>query len=68
VKYIYKGSLYPTLGQILSDYDAAPKPVSFKEMKKIKKMKTRWATIFKTYPMCVMTETDLFTFDNLEND
>jgi hypothetical protein len=39
-----------------------------KEMKKIKKMKTRWATIFKTYPMCVMTETDLFTFDELEEE
>jgi hypothetical protein len=36
-----------------------------KEMKKIKKMNTRWATIFKTYPMCVMTEKDLFTFDDL---
>ena len=39
-----------------------------KEMKKIKKMKTRWATIFKTYPMCIMTEKDLFTFDDLEDD
>ena len=40
--------------------------LDIKEMKKIKKMKTRWATIFKTYPMCVMTEKDLFTFDDLE--
>jgi GTPase SAR1 family protein len=40
--------------------------LDIKEMKKIKNMKTRWATIFKTYPMCVMTETDLFTFDELE--
>ena len=39
-----------------------------KEMKKIKKMKTRWATIFKTYPMCVMTEKDLFTFDDLTEE
>ena len=37
VKYIYKGSLYPTLEQILVDYDAATKPVSFKDMKKIAK-------------------------------
>jgi hypothetical protein len=40
--------------------------LDLKEMKRIKKMKTRWATIFKTYPMCVMTEKDLFTFDDLE--
>jgi hypothetical protein len=40
--------------------------LDIKEMKKIKKMKTRWATIFKTYPMCVMTEKSLFTFDDLE--
>jgi hypothetical protein len=39
--------------------------LDIKEMKKIKKMNTRWATIFKTYPMCVMTEKDLFTFDEL---
>jgi len=39
--------------------------LDIKEMKKIKKMNTRWATIFKTYPMCVMTEKDLFTFDDL---
>lgn len=42
--------------------------LSLKEMRKIKKMKTRWATIFKVYPMCVMTEKDLFTFDDLEDD
>ena len=35
-----------------------------KEMKKIKKLGSRWATIFKTYPMCVMSEKDLFTFDD----
>lgn len=39
--------------------------LDIKEMKRIKGMKTRWATIFKTYPMCVMTEKDLFTFDDL---
>jgi hypothetical protein len=33
-------------------------------MKKIKKLGSRWATIFKTYPMCVMSEKDLFTFDD----
>jgi Cdc6-like AAA superfamily ATPase len=38
--------------------------LDFKEMKKIKKLGTRWATIFKTYPMCCMTEKDLFTFDD----
>jgi energy-coupling factor transporter ATP-binding protein EcfA2 len=35
-----------------------------KEIKKLKKLGSRWATIFKTYPMCVMTEKDLFTFDD----
>jgi hypothetical protein len=40
--------------------------LDIKEIKKIKKLKTRWATIYKTYPMCVMTEKDLFTFDELE--
>jgi GTPase SAR1 family protein len=39
-----------------------------KEMKRIKQMKTRWATIFKTYPMCVMTEKALFTFDDLNEE
>lgn len=42
--------------------------LDIKEMKRIKKMKTRWATIFKTYPMCVMTEKDLFTFDDLSDE
>jgi hypothetical protein len=42
--------------------------LDLKEMKRIKKMKTRWATIFKTYPMCVMTEKDIFTFDDLNDD
>jgi len=37
-----------------------------KEMKKIKKLGSRWATIFKSYPMCCMTEKDLFTFDDDE--
>jgi hypothetical protein len=41
--------------------------LDLKEMKRIKKMKTRWATIFKTYPMCVMTEKDIFTFDDLND-
>jgi len=34
-----------------------------KEIKKLKKLGSRWATIFKSYPMCVMTMKDLFTFD-----
>jgi hypothetical protein len=42
--------------------------LDLKEMKRIKKMKTRWATIFKMYPMCVMTEKDIFTFDDLNDD
>jgi hypothetical protein len=42
--------------------------LDLKEMKRIKKMKTRWATIFKTYPMSVMTEKDVFTFDDLNDD
>jgi len=42
--------------------------LDYKEIKKIKKLNTRWATIFKTYPMCVMTEKDLFTFNDLDED
>jgi hypothetical protein len=42
--------------------------LEIKEIRKIKKLNTRWATIFKTYPMCVMTEKDLFTFDELDGD
>jgi hypothetical protein len=42
--------------------------LEIKEIRKIKKLNTRWATIFKTYPMCVMTEKDLFTFDELGDD
>jgi len=42
--------------------------LDIKEIKKIRKLNTRWATIFKTYPMCVMTEKELFTFDDLSDD
>jgi GTPase SAR1 family protein len=38
--------------------------LDIKEIKRIKKLKTRWATIFKTYPTCVMTEKELFTFND----
>jgi hypothetical protein len=37
-----------------------------KEIKYIKSLDTRWATVFKQYPNCVMTERDLFMLTNLE--
>ena len=36
-----------------------------KEIKKIKSLNTRWATIYKNYPNCVMTEKNLFMLANL---
>jgi hypothetical protein len=41
--------------------------LDIKEIKKLKKLNSRWATIFKTYPMSVMAEKDLFTFNNEED-
>ena len=34
--------------------------VDSEEIKKIKKLNTRWATVFKQYPNCVLTERNLF--------
>jgi hypothetical protein len=51
VKYIYKGSLYPTLEQILTGFDTATKPLSFKKMKALTKeyaYKQSWA--FEKWP------------------
>lgn len=42
--------------------------LDIKEIRKIKKLNTRWATVFKTYPMSVMTEKDLFTFANEDDE
>jgi hypothetical protein len=51
LKYVYKGSLYPTLEQILTEFDSAEKPLSFQTMKHIAKNYTytqEWA--FEKYP------------------
>jgi hypothetical protein len=37
-----------------------------KDIKTIKKLKTRWACIYKNYPQCVLTENNLFSLSNLE--
>jgi GTPase SAR1 family protein len=39
-----------------------------KEIKKIKKLESRWATIYKNYPNCVLTEKKLFLLANLDDD
>lgn len=38
-----------------------------KTLKDIRKMNTRWATVFKNYPMAIMTERNLFSL-NPDND
>ena len=37
-------------------------------LKKIRKMQTRWATIFKNYPMCILTEKSLFSLNPDSDD
>lgn len=37
-----------------------------KEIKYIKTLETRWATIYKQFPNCVMTEKELFMLSNLD--
>lgn len=37
-------------------------------LKKIRKLNTRWATVFKNYPMCVMTEKLVFSLNPDESD
>jgi len=36
------------------------------DLKKIRETKSRWATIYNTYPQCVLTEKALFTLDEEE--
>lgn len=38
------------------------------EIKKIKLLKTRWATVFKNYPNCVLTERNLFMLSDTDLD
>lgn len=38
------------------------------EIKKIKKMNTRWATVFRNYPSCVLTEKKLFMLADMDDD
>ena len=37
-------------------------------LKKIRKMNTRWATVFKNYPMCILTEKLLFSLNPDDDD
>lgn len=39
-----------------------------KTLKDIRKMNTRWATIFKNYPMCIMTERKVFSLNPDDSD
>lgn len=41
--------------------------VSSKDIKYIKGLKSRWATVFKNYPQCVLTEHNLFTIADIES-
>jgi hypothetical protein len=40
--------------------------IDSKEIKYIKTLDTRWATVYKQFPNCVMTERDLFMLTNLD--
>ena len=37
-------------------------------LKRIRKMNTRWATVFKNFPMCIMTERLVFTLNPDDSD
>lgn len=37
-------------------------------LKRIRKLNTRWATVFKNFPMCIMTEKLVFTLNPDESD
>ena len=51
LKFIYRGSLFPSLEQILQEYDEVPKPLSFVAMKKIgKAYKYRQSWAFSLWP------------------
>lgn len=39
-----------------------------KTLKDIRKMNTRWATIFKNFPMCIMTEKKVFSLNPDDSD
>jgi Cdc6-like AAA superfamily ATPase len=50
------------LNYLLQDYIGLDK----KDIKKLKNSKSRWATIFKNYPMIAMTEKDIFIISSTE--
>jgi hypothetical protein len=51
LKYVYKGSLYPTMEQILTEFDSAEKSLTFQKMNQImKKYKYTQAWAFEKYP------------------
>jgi len=39
-----------------------------KEIQKIKKLESRWATVYKNYPNCVLTEKNLFLLADMDDD
>jgi hypothetical protein len=41
--------------------------IGSKDIKYIKSLKSRWATIFKNYPQCVLTEHNLFSIADIDN-
>lgn len=42
--------------------------VDSKEISKIKKLNSRWATVYKNYPNCVLTEKNLFMLADMDKD
>jgi hypothetical protein len=50
------------LNYLLQDYIGLDK----KDIKKLKNSKSRWATIFKNYPMIAMTEKEIFVISSTE--
>ena len=41
--------------------------INKKDIQFIKKLKTRWACVYKNYPQCVLTEHNLFALSDLDN-
>ena len=52
------------LNYLLQDYIGLDK----KDIKKLKNSKSRWATIFKNYPMIAMTEKDIFIVSSNDDE
>jgi hypothetical protein len=51
VRHLYRGSLYPTLEQMLAEYDTASKPMTFATFKKaVKKYKYKQSWAFSLWP------------------